>query len=255
MAIGREISIPRLRAREIISGLKIQNPSEIDIEDIAWVHGILVREDSLEGADGRLVLLAERGIITVKATIPEEGRKRFIIAHELGHFEIHKHLSLCTDTDMTYWSNIRFEETDANDFAAEILMPDTFFARRCDDSDPSLDLIENLANEFQVTLTAAALRYIEFCPERCALIISEDKKIKWFKRTADFGHWFERGTKLDPDSYAYDFFRGGDIPSKTQTVPASAWVSDRRLGNSQIKEHSKALPRYNAVLTLLWIDK
>ena len=50
MTRGREVSIPRLRAREIISGLKIQHPSEIDIEDIAWVHGILVREDCLEGA-------------------------------------------------------------------------------------------------------------------------------------------------------------------------------------------------------------
>lgn len=255
MVTRREISIPRLRAREVISGLKIQNPSEIDIQDIAWVHGILVREDFLEGADGRLVLLGERGIITVKATIPEEGRKRFIIAHELGHFEIHKHLSLCTDADMTYWSNVRSEEIDANDFAAEILMPEALFARKCEDSDPSLDLIENLANQFQVTLTAAALRYIEFCPERCALIISEGKKIKWFMRTADFGYWFERGAKLDPDSYAYDFFCDGDIPPKIQTVPASAWISDRRLGTRQIKEHSKALPQYNAVLTLLWIDE
>ena len=43
--------------------------------------------------------------------------------------------------------------------------------------------------------------------------------------------------------------------AKIQTVPASAWIPDKRSETFQIKEHSKALPRYNAVLTLLWIDE
>jgi transcriptional regulator with XRE-family HTH domain len=155
-----------------------------------------------------------------------------------------------------YWGKIPSREADANEFAAEILMPEDLFSPRCDASNPSLDLIEKLANEFQVTLTAAAFRYIEFSPERCALVVSEEKKIKWFKVTHDFGYWLEKGLKLDPDSYAYDFFRSGDVPSEIQTVLASAWINDKRLDSfQQIKEHSKALPRYNAVLTLLWIHQ
>jgi len=256
MRSKKEPTLTKLRAREIIRVLKIKHPSEISIEDIAWTQGMLVREDFLEGSDGRLIIQGKRGIVTVKKNIPEPGRKRFVAAHELGHFEMHKNQNIvtsCSDRDMLFWQHTHNEEADANDFAVEILMPQDLFEPKCDKKKPTISFIEELSEEFQTTLTATALRYIEFTPERCALIISEDKKIKWFRITEDFGFWFERGAKLDPDSYAYDFFSDGDIPMEPQKVPATAWLSNKELWCYQIQEHSKPLPRYNSVLTLLWI--
>jgi Zn-dependent peptidase ImmA (M78 family) len=257
MRSRREVSLSTLRARKIIQDLQIIEPSDLSIEDIAWTQGVLVREEHLEGADGRLVIQGQKGIVAVKTSIPEIGRKRFVIAHELGHFEIHKNskqIALCTDKDMLFWHKTHPEETEANEFAVEILMPEDLFKPKCEKAqEPSMNLIEDLSKEFQTTLTATALRYVEFTPERCALILSEDKKIKWFKTATDFGYWLEKGSKLDPNSYAYNFFSNEDIPPQPQIVPATAWLPDRRLGSSWIKENSKALPRYNTVLTLLWI--
>ena len=45
---------PRLKAREIIKNLKISDPSELVIEDIAWTQGALVKEGGLCGCDARL---------------------------------------------------------------------------------------------------------------------------------------------------------------------------------------------------------
>ncbi len=256
MASKKEPTLTRLRAREIIYSLKIRHPSEISIEDIAWTQGMLVREDSLEGSDGRLIIQGQRGLVTVKKNIPEPGRKRFVAAHELGHFEMHKSQNIvtsCSDRDMLFWQHAHNEEAEANDFAVEILMPEDLFKPRCDKKNPTIGFIEELSDEFQTTLTATALRYIEFTPERCALIVSEDKKIKWFRITEDFGFWLERGAKLDPDSYAYNFFSRDEIPTEPQKVPATAWLPNKKLWCYQIQEHSKPLPRYNSVLTLLWI--
>ena len=81
--------IPSAKAKEIIKALQIRYHSEIYIRDIAMERGAYVRERSLEGSEGRLVRKGDRGIITVNRWISEEGRKRFAIAHELGHFELH----------------------------------------------------------------------------------------------------------------------------------------------------------------------
>ena len=59
--------------------------------------------EALEGTKTRLVAAKGRGVITVSTTISNSRRKRFSIAHELGHFELHKEqrgLSLCVNQDI-----------------------------------------------------------------------------------------------------------------------------------------------------------
>src|SRR3989344_6302879 len=93
-----------LKAREIIRSLNIENASDIDIEAIAMERGAIVIEGHLKGADGRLSVLGSRGLITVKHEIREFRKKRFIIAHELGHFELHLSNFLtisCLDSDFS----------------------------------------------------------------------------------------------------------------------------------------------------------
>jgi len=258
--------LARLKAREILTKLDIKFPSEIAVEEIAWTRNALVQKGPLEGAEGRLVCGDKGGIITVKADIPETGKKRFVAAHELGHFELHKvsnKLVLCTDKDLLYWhktikwhESIKPQEREANEFAAELLMPENLFGPRCRTKEPSLDVIKELADEFQTSLTATALRYIEFCPHRCATVFSKDKTIKWYQATEDFGYHLAVREKLHPNSVAIYFFNGKEMPTTMQPVWATSWLSGERFrSDSVIQEHSVSLPRYNSVLTLLWIDE
>ncbi len=85
-----EVSMPTIRARAIIRKLSIKDPNDIAIEDIAWTRGALVIENGLRGADARLVFTPgiKPAIIRVNASITPFARKRFAIAHELGHMEL-----------------------------------------------------------------------------------------------------------------------------------------------------------------------
>src|SRR3972149_10306252 len=118
------------KAREIIKYLCIEDASHIDIVSISFTRGAIVKDEPMKGADGRLAALGSSGFITVREDIPEEGRKRFVVAHELGHYELHRQqvpTISCTDKAFREWSYRNPIETEENYFAAEILMPEEIF--------------------------------------------------------------------------------------------------------------------------------
>lgn len=90
-------------------------------------RGIAVEEQPLEeNVSGMLVIRGEDAIIGVNKG-HHLNRRRFTIAHELGHFELHRHKS-----DVFVDAFLRSEhsaqgtdpdEIEANSFAAELLMP------------------------------------------------------------------------------------------------------------------------------------
>lgn len=117
----------------------------VPIEDIADTHlGLLVRDvEDLAVAPGapRLtgdqalsgLLLPERGEIWVDAGESREwpARRRFTIAHELGHWRLHRHgdeavycRSSAVDSDVvSVRPALAAPEEEANAFAAAVLMP------------------------------------------------------------------------------------------------------------------------------------
>ena len=104
-------------------------------------RGVLVRERLLKGSEARLVRRGRTGIITVDKSITEEGRKRFAVAHELGHFELHRdsQLLFCTEQDMVVWNENKPQEIEANEFAANVLMPVSLFLARIGKEKPNLE--------------------------------------------------------------------------------------------------------------------
>lgn len=152
--------------------------------------------------------------------------------------------------------HVRPEEPEANAFASELLMPELLFKPRCTGAKPSVALIEQLAGAFSTTLSATALRYIENTDLACAVVFSEDGSVKWFYPSDDFPAGLDRYGPLHRDTYAFDVFNGKTPPTEMRDVPAHAWLSAPGLKpRSTIKEESRALPRYNAALSLLWADE
>ena len=245
------------KAKEIIQNLQIRNPAEIHIKDIAMERGAFVRESFLESSEARLVRKGNYGIITVNSSIPEEGRKRFAIAHELGHFELHNtsQLILCNEEDMFIWNESKSQELEANEFAASILMPEEIFTRIIKPEQPNMDRVKELSREFRTTLTTTALRYAQLSIEPCAVVISKDGVIKWYKKSTSFNFHVKVGEKLSPYTFAFDFYDGVDLPDKPQRAPAYAWLAGSIDEEADIFEHSLALASYSVVLSLLWIHE
>lgn len=248
---------PSIKAKEIIDMLRIENSSEIHIKDIAMTLGALVREKYLEGSEARLVRKGNLAIITIKDSIPEVGRKRFAIAHELGHFQLHdsSQLIFCSETDMYIWHEDKQQEMEANEFASCLLMPEDIFIRYYKSGQPNLHIAIDLANEFRTTLTATTLRYVKLSKEPCAIVISKDRIIKWYKPSNDFEFHVRVGEVLSPFTNAFDFYEGKNMPTKPEKVPAASWIAGDIDQEAELFEHSLAIPSYGVVLSLLWINE
>lgn len=93
---------------------------------IAAAMGIRVRVDDLMGESGTIELTDDGPLIFYKGTEIQE-RRRFTVAHEIGHFAL-GHLkpgaTKCRDFTSNFSSHsVNLEEREANSFAAQLLMP------------------------------------------------------------------------------------------------------------------------------------
>jgi Zn-dependent peptidase ImmA (M78 family) len=127
-------AIPVARAREVLQALQLEEPDEIDPVAIAFHYDAAVQETPLDGMDGNIVRNGPKAVITVSSRIAYPCQKRFVIAHELGHFFLHpvtKQIETVDLSQFSDWSDRQStEEYEANLFAAELLMPFSMFGLR-----------------------------------------------------------------------------------------------------------------------------
>ena len=67
----------------------ISDPTTIELEDLAAAKNGFVQYQPMQGAQGRILLDGQRAIITVDSGIRDPKRRRFVLAHELGHLILH----------------------------------------------------------------------------------------------------------------------------------------------------------------------
>lgn len=248
-----------VRAREIISELYIEKPEHIIIEDIATIRGAIVKEEPMKGADGRLSSLGSKGIISIRHDIGHVGKKRFIIAHELGHFELHRGRAFkinCTDEEFFSWYKGNPIEIEANYFAAELLMPELMFKSRIEGSDVNKEVIESLAVEFNMSLTATSIRYVTLRPEYALVISKDSKPTRYIADPDHFPHYINISGTVHSDSIAYDYYNGIEIRHKLMPIETHAWIESRYPPKGQLKELAIPLgSRYNQVLSFLYMEE
>jgi Zn-dependent peptidase ImmA (M78 family) len=143
---------------------KHQTQAPVDVVAIAADLGINVWEtkslpasisgkifkDALNGGSSRFSIL-----VNAKHSLP---RKRFTIAHEIAHFILHRNRLESGDLidDAMYRSGVTAkEETEANRFAADLLMPFPLIRSLMA---ASIRTPEQLAAKLQVSLPAMRIR-------------------------------------------------------------------------------------------------
>jgi len=254
--IVRDIDFKLIEAERLASKtvdeFGICSPEHIRIRDIAFAKGAMVVEQRLTRAAASIVKAGNHATIRIPpADSPE--RKRFSIAHELGHLlmsHIESIQKICSDADMMNWYQ-GSQETQANFFASELILPTKLVSKRCDIGNINLDPIRQIAEDFRASLTATAIKFVRLCPEKCAVVFSTNGEIKWFYKSSDWWPFIRRDKELDQRTLAYDFFVGKQMQTEPFEVEADAWVESG--GVDEIVEHSIASPQYGFVLSVLWI--
>jgi hypothetical protein len=254
--MATSVSLARAAARKLVDELGIGDPAELDVELVAAHCGAFVTYRPLRSCEGHLLRSGGSALIVVDAEARRHvGKWRFVIAHELGHFLRHPQLDqlkLCTRAQLSSWYRTSGYELEANHFAAELLMPTRLVAPLCDRNRPSLHDVEELTRRFRVSLSSAAIRFVTFSPEPCAVVMTTAGTIRWSMATSDFGLRLERGYRVGRDTYAGDLFAGRSIEDEPQPLEAVGWTDDDRAVGVELFEHSRHLPRYNSVLSFLW---
>lgn len=257
------ISTAIARAREEIKNFGIKRSSEIDIYKIAHGHRLIIDEEYTESHEGRVYYNGQYGVITINKNIRETGKKNFTIAHEVGHFllDTRRHY-MCKKYDIAMIKTYKEIENEANEFAAELLMPEEWYSEETGTIEKDTSGIKSGAEKFNVSLTASAIRYSQAGKTPIAVIMSEKGKVKWRSINKHFPFIFiPKGYAVNSYSSANDFYTGKPLNTEPEEIRPEAWFQEDanykkyRLSREEITfwEQNIEMKKYNSVLTILWL--
>jgi hypothetical protein len=200
----------------------------------------LVAGDTLPGFDGAL-FRAPAGRtgwgIVYNSAITSKGRINFTLAHEFGHYLVHRLTHpdgmRCGQQDVVRWDHVYGQvEHEANEFAANFLMPFDDYRRQIDARSPvDLDQIAHCADRYEVSLIAAILRWLEYTERRAVLVVSRDGFILWARssqKALKTGAFFR--TSRGPIQIPQGSIAGRQItidsPRAGVDLPAGVWLQE-----------------------------
>jgi hypothetical protein len=191
--------------------------------------------------------------------VQSSGRINFTIAHELGHYLLHRKEEdafRCSTEDLLDWgSTARQREADADKFAATLLMPLDDYRKQVESAKVDIDLLGACADRYGVSLVAAIRQWIEFTPLRAVLVVSNDGFINWswsshkaLRTRARFR--FSKETIPIPEaSLAAQAIRHPDERTGIE-LPARVWFKEEPADMS-LREMRVISDQYELVITLL----
>lgn len=158
---------PQTVAQRVLRKHSVVAPA-IPVEEIAENEGVRVVYHDLEDDTSALLIRQDDTAVIVVNVRHHEHRQRFSIAHELGHYLLHKsEPTVFVDDLLLHFRsektsrNFDPREAEANQFAACLLMPARFL--REDLKDGPIDAGDdegfgNLARRYKVSPQALAIR-------------------------------------------------------------------------------------------------
>ena len=259
MNVEPRTDLAKRKARLVLEELEIATLQQLqDVEKVCLGRGVFVRAEPLRNFEGLLV--RPRRMIVYRADIAEPGRKRFTIAHELGHWEMHPHLNqieASTVGDIHGYKGSA-AELEANAFAAELLMPEFLLTQELRFASPTLDTVNRLSARFNMSLTASAVRLADHSKLPVFVAFSSNNRLKWYARSSTAGQYFFKsiGSDLDGDSLARTCLAQPDDRSEPVEVPTEAWFPDDFHRNRfKVWEESVELGDYGVTLSILTVDE
>jgi len=172
--LSKSLQKSREEAQRILQRANRKEGQATDVHAIAEMLGLDVKELSIpdSSVSGFLRNEDDAPEIVVNKDHSEE-RQRFTIAHEIGHFVLHASSPLYLDDvhtaqpaffrDAESSRATKISEIEANQFAAELLMPNGEIAeqaRSLSNAGAALEdeLVGRLAKQYKVSFTAMAIR-------------------------------------------------------------------------------------------------
>lgn len=141
-------------------------------------------------------------------------RQRMATGHEVGHYYLPWHcgLTFVQDGCTVDLAGARHDayEMEASRFAADLLMPPTFFREDMASLPFGLQSIVTLSDKYSTSVEATARHYVDLYRGSCGLLVCETRPqqtaesdspllVRYSYRNASFGHFVRPGTEIAMD--------------------------------------------------------
>lgn len=201
-------------------------------------------------------------INTTNHNKPNNGRGRFTLAHELGHFIIDSHrIGLIkgvlkphsSKTNQTQFYKI---EREADYFASCLLMPEERFKKDIFKRKFNFNLLNKLSKTYNVSLTACAFRFAQIGNHPILIIYAEGGNIKWKYSSEDFPLKY----LLNQSKISDSFVMGKYFKNITTEINKTAKIFAIDCFNYVHKEdinrafYEHCITYKNSALSIIWED-
>ena len=259
-----------IRAKELLEQIGFDDISDLSMDLLVSGLGATLIMEPLRNSDGKIVRGNRKTLIKVNSEIPYEEKKRFTIAHELGHHLLHDKLDLEVHNDnsntLNWFQSTEkqakrgLQEYEANDFASELLMPEKVFREFIKGKFFSPALIKELSKRFNTSLTSVVYRLISLDVAPLLVVFITDGLVRYWRKSSDLKGWVKDVTKLPPpkDSVAkeyidadYEFIYRGD--EKAQEISRSTWFQlFENQEDSDFVEYCIPTKQYKTIISIIW---
>lgn len=188
-------------------------------------------------------------------------RQRFTIAHELGHFILHRNqrANFSCDKESVYSGadTIRDIEREADDFASNLLMPGDLLRDWSSGRQIDLHVLSAIAQRFEVSFEALCIRFIKFTPQRAILVYWDNGFVKYEWRSSSAVKTRARIRRNDdpaeppPGTLAADI--GVEQEWDGEEMSAAIWCAEEA-PHMKLREFKHSYGARDRVLTLLLLE-
>ena len=201
------------------------------------------------------------------------GRERFTLAHEFGHYMLHRRRLTAGDyRNGELAENLEFRclplqadrwdpaekqrEEEADTFASYLLMPIDDYRSQVDGHDMTRDLLSHITDRYGVSLLAAVRKWIEFTSSRAAMVVARDGFALWGRASASAyrtGIFIPSGMPIPDGSVAATPRASRNAESDDPVVvPAGVWTFSR--GSELTRELTIFSARLDISVSILQFD-
>lgn len=225
--------MPLSLPERILKELGVNEPQDINLQRLYEQCNLTLEYSSDMSADAEIMIAPNHhGIITINQD-QHPVRQRFSIAHELGHWHLHKNQAMFV-CDTNHGSSRSFfeeqtgknKERQADRFAADLLMP-PYMLKPMVKKQSRIDFcaIKQLSKTFQTSISATAIQIVNIGDHPILIAVYNERgNLLYFQRSALLNEKLWPSKTLSHGMYAFDVVQ--DKISKKGVVSAHEWFEN-----------------------------